>query len=59
MRQLTVTDAARRFSEVLDSVESEGESFVVIRHGRAVARITPDATGSGQGLKEILRRQPT
>ena len=56
MKQLSATEAARRFSEVLDSVESGGESFVVVRHGRAVARITPDATGSGQALKEALRR---
>lgn len=55
MKQLSATDAARRFSEVLDSVESDGETFVVVRHGRAVARIGPAAAGTGLALKETLR----
>jgi prevent-host-death family protein len=41
MRRLTATDAARRFSEVLDAVEMHGESFLVVRRGQAVARIEP------------------
>ena len=47
MKQLSATDAARRFSDVLDSVESDGESFVVVRHGRAVATIGPAIAGTG------------
>jgi antitoxin (DNA-binding transcriptional repressor) of toxin-antitoxin stability system len=55
MRQLSATDASRRFSEVLDSVERSGESFVVMRHGRAVATIGPANGGAGKALKEALR----
>jgi prevent-host-death family protein len=55
VKQLSATDAARRFSDVLDSVESERESFVVVRHGRAVARIGPTFAGTGRALKEALR----
>jgi prevent-host-death family protein len=55
MKKLSATDAARRFSEVLDSVEADGETFVVVRHGRAVARIAPAAAGTGRALKETLR----
>lgn len=55
MKQLSATDAARRFSDVLDSVESERESFVVVRHGRAVATIGPAFAGTGRALKEALR----
>ncbi|HET7177897.1 MAG TPA: type II toxin-antitoxin system Phd/YefM family antitoxin [Solirubrobacterales bacterium] len=58
MRQLSATDAARRFSEVLDRVESDGESFVVVRHGRPVARIGPAVAGTGRALKEALRKHP-
>jgi prevent-host-death family protein len=58
MKQLSATDAARRFSDVLDSVETAGESFVVVRHGRAVATIGPTAAGTGQALKEALRAHP-
>ncbi len=56
MKQLSATDAARRFSEVLDSVESKGESFVVVRHGRAVATIGPAYAGTGRAVKEMLRK---
>lgn len=55
MKQLSATDAARRFSDVLDSVESDGEAFVVVRHGRVVATIAPAVGGTGRALKEALR----
>jgi antitoxin (DNA-binding transcriptional repressor) of toxin-antitoxin stability system len=55
VKQLSATDASRRFSEVLDSVERSGESFVVMRHGRAVATIGPTRGGGGKALKDALR----
>jgi prevent-host-death family protein len=55
---LTATDAARRFSELLDAVEHRGESFVVVRRGRAVARIEPARAANGKRVKEILRSNP-
>lgn len=55
MKQLSATDASRRFSEVLDDVEQSGESYVVVRHGRAVATIGPTNGGTGKALKEVLR----
>jgi prevent-host-death family protein len=56
MKRLTATEAARKFSDLLDAVENRGESFVVVRRGRAVARIEPAASGSGGAVKELLRR---
>jgi antitoxin (DNA-binding transcriptional repressor) of toxin-antitoxin stability system len=58
MRRLTATDAARRFSDLLDQVEREGETFVVERRGRAVASIGPAAVASGRMVKDLLRNQP-
>lgn len=55
MKQLSATEAARQFSDVLDSVESDGESFVVVRRGRPVATISPTAAGTGLALKEALK----
>jgi antitoxin (DNA-binding transcriptional repressor) of toxin-antitoxin stability system len=55
VRQLSATDAARRFSDVLDSVETEGETFVVVRRGQVVATIGPALVGSGRALKRALR----
>jgi prevent-host-death family protein len=57
VRRLSATEAARRFSEVLDQVERDGQSFIVERRGRAVASITPAAAVSGRAVKELLRSQ--
>ena len=37
MRNITATEAARKFADVLNAVETRGETFVVVRRGRAVA----------------------
>jgi antitoxin (DNA-binding transcriptional repressor) of toxin-antitoxin stability system len=56
MRQVTATEAARRFSEMLDSVENGRESFVVVRRGRAVATVGPATGSTGRDLKDVLSR---
>jgi antitoxin (DNA-binding transcriptional repressor) of toxin-antitoxin stability system len=56
MRQVTATEAARRFSEMLDSVENRRESFTVMRRGRPVATVGPAAGSTGRDLKDILAR---
>lgn len=55
MKQLSATEASRRFSEVLDEIERSRESYVVVRHGRAIATIGPATGGTGKALKEFLR----
>jgi len=55
VKQLSATEAARKFADVLDSVETAGESFVVVRHGRPVATIGPATAGTGRALKAALR----
>jgi prevent-host-death family protein len=57
VERLTATDAARRFSEVLDAVERSGETFVVVRHGRAVATIAPANVATGRAVKQLLRNR--
>ncbi len=59
MDELSATEAARRFSDLLDDVEHRGKSFVVTRHGRAVARVEPVAGRStGADLLAFLRVNP-
>jgi prevent-host-death family protein len=43
MRTLTVTEVARNFRKVMDSVEQEQEEIVLVRNRRQVARIVPEA----------------
>ena len=54
MKDISATEAARRFSEVLDAVEHRRETFVVTRQGRSVARITPAVAASGRAVKDLL-----
>ena len=55
---MTATEAARRFSELLDAIEHDRESFRVSRNGRVVARIEPAVPANGAEIKEILRARP-
>ena len=56
MSEISATDAARRFADLLDSVEHDGERYTIIRHGRAVAQIEPISRGRGSDTKALLRR---
>jgi antitoxin (DNA-binding transcriptional repressor) of toxin-antitoxin stability system len=58
VRRLTESGAARRFSEVLDAVAVRGECFLVLRCGRALARIVPFASSRGADVKALLRSLP-
>ena len=42
MREIQASDAKARLSQLLDEVE-RGETIVITRHGRAIARITHEA----------------
>ncbi len=42
MREVQASDAKARLPQLLDDVEG-GETLVITRHGRAIARIVPEA----------------
>lgn len=53
MTDVSATDAARRFADLLDAVE-RGEEFTIIRRGKAVAHLEPTRRGRGRDLKAVL-----
>ena len=55
MKDVSATEAARRFSEMLDAVEHDAESFTIMRHGKPVASLAPVVAPSGRRLKDALR----
>jgi len=57
-KQITATEASRRFSRMLDDVEHHGTEYVVERQGRPVAKVVPAADGGG-GITwgEYVRRR--
>jgi len=56
MKDITATEAARKFSDLLDAVEHRNESFVVRRGGKPIAHISPASASSGLVVKELLRQ---
>jgi prevent-host-death family protein len=58
--EISATDAARRFSEVMNRVRYRNETFVVKRGGEPVCEIVPvrASTFTGRELVELLRLLP-
>jgi antitoxin (DNA-binding transcriptional repressor) of toxin-antitoxin stability system len=56
MPEVSATDAARNFSDILDAVEHRGEHFTIIRRGKVVAQLDPVHSGKGADVKAALRR---
>jgi antitoxin (DNA-binding transcriptional repressor) of toxin-antitoxin stability system len=54
VRDISATEAARNFTEGLDALDHRHETFVVMRKGRSVARITPAYAASGRTVKDLL-----
>jgi prevent-host-death family protein len=55
MKELSASEAARRFSAVLDGAE-DGESYVITRAGRRVAMIVPAPRANGRAVSDVLGR---
>jgi prevent-host-death family protein len=53
MREIQASDAKARFAELLDDVE-RGETIVITRHGRAIARLEPEVAQRQAEISEAL-----
>jgi prevent-host-death family protein len=56
MPDITATDAARNFADLLDAIEHRGEHFTIVRRGKPVAQLEPMSRGRGADVKALLRR---
>ena len=56
MPEVTATDAARNFADLLDAIEHRGEHFTIVRRGKAIAHLEPMHGGRGSDAKAMLRR---
>jgi prevent-host-death family protein len=56
MPEVSATDAARNFSDLLDAVEHRGEHFTIVRRGKVVAQLDPMQAGKGAEIKALLQR---
>jgi antitoxin (DNA-binding transcriptional repressor) of toxin-antitoxin stability system len=55
MSEVSATEAARNFSDLLDAIEHRSESFTIVRRGRAIAQLEPVQRGRGADVKAVLR----
>ena len=53
MREVRASDAKTRLSELLDAVE-RGETVVITRHGRRIARLVPEADRRQKEIEEAV-----
>lgn len=56
MPDISATEAARRFADLLDSVEHGNEHYTIVRRGKAVAHLEPINKGRGSEVKALLKR---
>ena len=55
MREIQSSDAKARLSQILDEVES-GETIVITRHGRPIARIVPEMDSREAETRRTMER---
>jgi prevent-host-death family protein len=58
MPEISATDASKRFADMLDAVEHRGETFTVVRRGRAIATVAPTRRTNLASLRDFLRAHP-
>lgn len=56
MTDISATDAARNFAQLLDAAEHRGEHFTIVRRGKAIAHVEPVGRGRGADAKAVLGR---
>ena len=55
MKQIQASDAKARLAELLDEVE-RGETLVITRHGKPIARIVPDEEARKERVDRAIER---
>jgi prevent-host-death family protein len=58
MAEISATDASKRFADMLDAVEHRGQSFTVVRRGRAIATVAPARATTLGALRDFVRSHP-
>ena len=58
MKRITATTLSRNLLDILDKVEGSGETFVVMRRGREIDKLSPYGGANGQLIIDLLKRRP-
>ncbi|MFZ2871651.1 type II toxin-antitoxin system Phd/YefM family antitoxin [Zavarzinia sp.] len=55
MREIQSSEAKTHLPQLLDAVE-RGETIVITRHGRAIARLVPEVEGRAAEVRKAMER---
>lgn len=55
MREIQSSEAKTHLPQLLDAVE-RGETIVITRHGRAIARLVPEVEGRAADVRKAMDR---
>lgn len=55
MREIQSSEAKTHLPQLLDAVE-RGETIVITRHGRAIARLVPEVEGRAAEVRRAMER---
>lgn len=58
MPEISATDASKHFADLLDAVEHRGETYTVVRRGRAIATVAPTRRSTLGELRRFLHEHP-
>jgi len=58
MPEISATEASKRFADMLDAVQHRGETFTVVRRGRAIATVAPARRTTLGALREYQHAHP-
>ena len=53
MREVQASEAKTHLPRLLDEVE-RGETLIITRHGRAIARLVPEADGKRENIRRVI-----
>ncbi len=53
-QRVTATEAARRFSDLLNRVRYEGETFVIVRGGEEIGQLAPAQPNRPVTLRDLM-----
>lgn len=55
MKKIQASIAKAQFAELLDEVE-RGETVVITRHGKPIARLTPESSAASERVQSAIKR---
>lgn len=57
MKTISAAEARKRFAEITDDARTKNETYIIIRHGKEIARIVPPASEGNLRINPKLKKE--